>query len=1270
MKIKVDVNNVTITKKSDIHKGEYNVNKCIFEFSSEYTKDLIYRAVFSCINGSYYQLILNNECNIPDEVLKEKDVNIELGVYAFILNDDNELELRYSPKPTYFKVENGSYKDGDKTEVPSPTDYEKFLNEFNRNANEKTEQFNDNATQKLKEYNENADERVEEINNKVSDVEKIEDNIEEIEKRVSASEQNAKTSETNAKTSESNAQNSANNASKIETNIISIQEDINASKSHIDSQKESVDNSVKNVEKLVEEATNQANISKEQAEISTTNATQTSADRTAVETIKSDVSSMKTSVEQTKTDTEKIKADTQAIKDDTEALKEETLQAKEEVENSLENERIISDKRYARAIDSEVIEIDNFGQVEVDQDGYMKDIEIESTLPEITQDTREGYNKLELTLETQSINGLDITVNSDKSITLNGTLTNNIGIFISDFKNMQAGKFTSVINSNQALTNKDYYIDYRDSNSIIYGTTKFSNKLKVFELSESNDIRAFLWIGTGITLENLTIKPMLIEGEYTEDNLPKFEQYGVSPSLDYPSEFKNMLNSFSIKNAVDEVEKYNKSIILPENNFLGNFNGYKNYIKDNKLKSNLKIVEFTETLDWTYHEPENKFMCSIPSNVKIKDISLPQLCSHYKTKSDFVSNENEFACTANGFRFHNDNNMSLEEWKTFLAQQKQAGTPLQILYISSNEEETSLDDINLPIYQGINNISIENLKISFKQNMKAIAEKTANSRYPKALKTQVKDAQQAQIYAENPEVENLVIKGAELTQKTREGYNFLKYPYANTTQSKNGIDFTDNGDGSITMNGTATDLANFACQFTNNVPNDSNYTFIIFNLPTDCYANCYSVGPKYGEEVGVYNYLPNPDKTEINLGLEIRVPSGVTVDNITIYPMLVKGKYTRENIPSWEQYGASPSLDYPSEVEITKEQKISIFRKNILDTSKLTKDGTNLAVSFEPKSDGGIKIYGTANNTWVSFGKQTLNVPIKQGTTIYSNYGKTEELMRDNNDIRPFFWFYDKDDKIMNANLYGSDFKVLPKDVYSIQFGIEHFNNGTTYDEDMYIELEISDKRPTQFEKYEATEISVVLENNAIKEYADTIDRENNTQNRLIEELVLTGKDSEDWTLGETKTITQVFTLQNSYHLYVGSNPHIMSNYFINQAGDTEKFSIADRIYIAVNKTRASTVEEFRSLLSQLNESGNPLKIYLVKREVDKIPLSEEIKQELNKFKLYDDLNNIFINNGTLSFKYNKSLLRAFEEQSELSASLLERIQALEQAQVNSVGGN
>ena len=1235
MKIKVDVNNVTIIEKSDIHKGEYNINKCIFEFSSEYTKDLIYRAVFSCINGSYYQLILNNECNIPEEILREKDVNIELGVYAYILNDDNELELRYSPKPTYFRVENGSYKDADKTEVPSPTDYEKFLNEFNRNA-----------TQKTNEYNKNADKRIEEINNKVSDIEKIEDNIEQIQKNVQVSEQKVKDSEISA-------QNSAKKASESESNIISIEKNINGLKKDIDNTKTQIDEKAKEVKDNSDIAIEQAKLATQQATLSGQNANKTSAD-------KEDISQMKVSIETSEDNIEKIEKNVQAIKNDTEALKEETLQAKEEVENSLENERIISDKKYARAIDSEVIEIDNFGQVEVDDDGYMKDIEIESTLPEIAQDIREGYNKFNI--DTVLTGGIEIETGE---ILANGSWKTS--------EYIEVKELTEYLFSWQSDSNffQISYAFYDENKNFISASKYEKHNIYSFIIETAENIK-YIRIAYSVRVNSIDVNRdniQLIEG--TEEK--PYEEYGASPSLDYPSEFKNTLSSFNIKNTVDEIEKYNKQITLLENKFLGIFNGYKNYIKDNKLKSNLKIVEFTETLDWTYHEPENKFMCSIPSNAKIKDISLPQLCSHYKTKSSFASNENEFACTVNGFRFHNDNNMSLEEWKTFLAQQKEAGTPLQILYIS-NEEETELEDINLPLYKGINNISAEDLKVSFKYNVSIekyiennnITErKISDNKYARALKTQLEDIEQIQVYAENDEVENLTIKGTELTQKTREGYNQLKNTGASRTH--NGIDFTVNADGTVLANGTANGGTSGTLLSQINIHDEE----IIFETGAytiqDCKAYVVYEDNSYEWFDGLTKATSKTfDKSFKITDVYIQVNPGTTVNNKLYYPMITKGTENKE----YEQYGASPSLDYPSEVEITKEQKISIFRKNILDTNDINKSSSGITTIS--KNDGGININGTSTSTFLTIKSIDLNVPIKAGTKLFMNYGKTEKLLKDNTDFSPYFWLVNKNGtlfKTLNRNNIINGYSV-EQEIYRISFGIEALVVGKEYSEDIYIELEISDKRPTQFKKYEAAELSIALENSAIKEYADSVDRENNTQNKLIEELVLTGKNSENWILGETKTITQVFCLQNSYNLYVASNPHIMSNYFINQAGDTEKFSIADKLYIAVNKTRASTVEEFRSLLSQLNESGNPLKIYLVKREVDKISLPKEVKQELDKFKLYDDLNNIFIDKGSLSFKYNKSLLRAFEEQSELSASLLERIQALEQAQVNQVGGN
>ena len=47
------------------------------------------------------------------------------------------------------------------------------------------------------------------------------------------------------------------------------------------------------------------------------------------------------------------------------------------------------------------------------------------------------------------------------------------------------------------------------------------------------------------------------------------------------------------------------------------------------------------------------------------------------------------------------------------------------------------------------------------------------------------------------------------TKVTRCGLNLLPYPYSNKTKTVNGITFTDNGDGTITANGTATADAKF-----------------------------------------------------------------------------------------------------------------------------------------------------------------------------------------------------------------------------------------------------------------------------------------------------------------------------------------------------------------------------------------------------------------------------------------------------------------------------
>ena len=91
MLIKVTENNVKISEDIVLHKGEYGIHKCQFEFSEEYN-NLSKIAVFKSGNEIYKIDIINNECDIPAGAL-ERTGNIIIGLYAYITEND-ELKLR------------------------------------------------------------------------------------------------------------------------------------------------------------------------------------------------------------------------------------------------------------------------------------------------------------------------------------------------------------------------------------------------------------------------------------------------------------------------------------------------------------------------------------------------------------------------------------------------------------------------------------------------------------------------------------------------------------------------------------------------------------------------------------------------------------------------------------------------------------------------------------------------------------------------------------------------------------------------------------------------------------------------------------------------------------------------------------------------------------------------------------------------------------------------------------------------------------------------
>lgn len=160
-----------------------------------------------------------------------------------------------------------------------------------------------------------------------------------------------------------------------------------------------------------------------------------------------------------------------------------------------------------------------------------------------SQATRSENNLLNVTAKTTTTQGLTFTVNEDKSITINGTNTGTGTYYFRIANNfvLSAGDYT-LSNKNSSVNNNSGFIFYDDGNN--FPRTNISNAT----FTKDTTIKPYLKVNAGVTVNNQTVYPMIIKGTYTEETLPPYEQYGASPSPDYPSEIENVegKNKFDI----------------------------------------------------------------------------------------------------------------------------------------------------------------------------------------------------------------------------------------------------------------------------------------------------------------------------------------------------------------------------------------------------------------------------------------------------------------------------------------------------------------------------------------------------------------------------------------------------------------------------------------------------------------------------------------------------------------------------------------------------
>lgn len=231
---------------------------------------------------------------------------------------------------------------------------------------------------------------------------------------------------------------------------------------------------------------------------------------------------------------------------------------------------------------------------------------------------------------------------------------------------------------------------------------------------------------------------------------------------------------------------------------------------------------------------------------------------------------------------------------------------------------------------------------------------------------------------ENNKGLEIKVKGS-TSQATRSGKNKLPYNYYDgNSKTVNGITFTVNKDRSITANGTATANAQFS------ITNPDNYAIVAGSYKLVGENNAYTkkaIRGSYKKADGTIRYISSDSSFTIpegatNVHLYAVILQGETVNNVTFYPMLLN---STETDLTFEAGGASPSPDYPSEIE-------NIEGKNKFNKSNMTEatwdnGKTNTVTLLE---DG--RIQSTAN--YAQWAAKCIDIPNLKANTNYVVSGK------------------------------------------------------------------------------------------------------------------------------------------------------------------------------------------------------------------------------------------------------------------------------------------
>ncbi|MEG0873048.1 MAG: hypothetical protein RSG48_03705 [Clostridia bacterium] len=505
----ISENKINLLNKEYITSGSCNTVKCKFKFSENW-KDRNKIAVFIMNGIAKNTALINDECYMPRESLIKKG-DLFVGVYSTKICTDGTIDSIYTTDYESIAINEGSFEVGGETQPQTPTDYQRYMEVINNLVNQ-TKGYKDD-TLLARDVTVNA----------------------------------SKGFDTNAitKTNEFNV-----NYSSKKAIIDDIALQVNNNKVITD----------ENVVKTNTKATEVQN-----------NTVQVSTDKNIILQAKQDIMNNTASERKTSDDkySTKVELDNMLALNVIEENKKLVSKADK---TGLEQ----SNNRIKELEDNQIIS--NFeGESVMLKDSSNNSLKKLSILGRSVQERRDGYNLVNLNAESYAKDGVTVTKNNDGSYTLNGTSTNEINLYLTTLEgvgnNIYAfetvtytlstfvtGGTVSALNNTLLHVAAIGKINGVNSFGIMLNTIS-NNQFSQTKIPSENSILSaviFFVGGAGVVFNNYTIKIQLNKG-----NAKTYEQYGVSPSPDYPSEIKSVVNNVNLKiTGYEDTKKQTQQIIL------------------------------------------------------------------------------------------------------------------------------------------------------------------------------------------------------------------------------------------------------------------------------------------------------------------------------------------------------------------------------------------------------------------------------------------------------------------------------------------------------------------------------------------------------------------------------------------------------------------------------------------------------------------------------------------------------------------------------------